>query len=1115
MEGTAVGIMFIMQALAIMTLSSAPAFGSSGPSAGEDGTIAPVHLRCEYLVNPLGIDVVRPRLSWVLEHRGPDLRGRVQTAYRILVADDPAVLDRDEGNLWDTGKVASDESIQIAYAGRPLRSGTLAYWKVRVWDNDGRSSPWSHPATWSMGLLDPSQWEAQWIGDPTPAPPVLPAHNGFHSDFASSPDVEKWIVIELDEPQPIDAVCLFPARPYDWREDVPGLMFPARFRVDVADTGDFAAFRTLVDRTESDVPNPGTEPLTLSFPSVSAHYVRLLVTKLRMRDEGHYAAALAEMQVLSAGRNVAAGGAVTAADSIETGPWARANLVDGDLTSHPASGFEPLPAPMLRKDFRIDDRDAGVARATIHVTALGLYELHINGRRVGDHILAPEWTDYHKRIQYQTYDVTDLLRRGDNTIGAVLGDGWYAGSIGLSWLVPGGPPRAIYGRQPVLRLRLNIELADGQRRTIASDETWRSTLDGPIRVGDLLDGEIYDARREMAGWDSPGFDDSAWTPVRIVEPIEARLVAQRNEPIRIVRELRPIAVTEPSPGVCIFDMGQNMVGWCRLTVRGEPGATVTLRHAEVLNPDGTIYTANLRGAAQTDQYTLRGGGSETFQPHFTYHGFRYVEVTGLAGPPSPDSLVGCVIRSGAPEVGRFECSSPLLNKLMSNIVWTQRANMHSSPTDCPQRDERLGWMGDILAFAQAACFNMDMSAFFSKWVPDVRDAQADDGRFPDFAPHPYDANLRFSGAPAWGDAGVFVPWFTYINYGDLRLIEEHYGSARRWVEYIRRNNPNLLWRNGRGNDYGDWLNADTLKLEDWPSSGAAIPKEVFATAFFAQSTTILARMAAVLGRDEEAERYALLAEDIRAAFNRAYVQPDGRIQGDTQAGYALALHFNLLPEDLRAPAARRMVERFAAYDGHISTGFHSTTPLMLELSRHGYNNEAYRLINKRTMPSWGYAIDHGATTIWERWDGYVEGRGFQDPGMNSFSHYAIGAVGEWMYRTIIGINPDPEAPAFKRIIIKPQPGGGLTWAEGSHRSIRGPIACRWRIDDDRITMEVEIPANTTALAFIPTTDANSVTEGGRPARQAPGVVLHAIEDGAAVYRIGSGRYHFEAVLTGP
>lgn len=904
----------------------------------------PTQLRCEYLAAPKGIDALQPRLSWVLTPRDEAARGLVQTAYQVLVADAPETLAKDAGNLWDSGKVAGNQTNQIVYAGQPLYARQVVYWKVRAWDSAGQPSAWSTPASWSMGLLQPADWgEAKWIGDATPAP----------------------------------------------------------------------------------------------------------------------------------------------------------------------EGYDPLPAPVLRKVFACDA--PAVKRATAYVTALGVYELWLNGRRVGDHLLAPEWTDYRQRVQYQTYDVTKQVQGGDNTVTALIGDGWYAGKIGLTMIVPGGPPRAIYGRQPALLLRLDIERSDGTTQTIVSDGTWESTLAGPVRVGDLLDGETYDAQRTAPGADPTRVADG-WQAVAVRTAPTAKLVAQPNEPIGVTGELTPVAITTPKPDIHIFDLGQNMVGWCRLTTQGPAGTTVTLRHGEMLNPDGTLYTTNLRGAAQTDRYTLRGAGTEVFEPHFTYHGFRYVEVTGLAEKPTLATLLGRAFHSAAPDVGTFECSAPLLNKLWQNIFWTQRDNLHSTPTDCPQRDERCGWMGDILAFAPTACSNMDMAAFYTKWLRDTRDAQATDGRFADFSPQPYDPNVRFSGVPAWGDAGVFVPWVAYVYYGDERALAEQFDAAARWIEYIHRQNPDLLWKQGRGNDYGDWLNADTLKLEGWPTKGAEMPKEVFATAFFARSTQIVADMARVLGKTEAAQKYEQLAGDIRKAFNAAYVQPDGQIAGDTQAGYALALQFGLLPEKLQAAATQRMVGCFERYDGQISTGFHSTAPLMLQLSARGQNDAAYRLVQNRKMPSWGYAIDQGATTIWERWDGYVAGRGFQDPGMNSFAHYALGSVGQWFYEVVLGICPDPNAPGFAHFVIHPRPGPGLTWAKGSYASIRGPIASEWRLDGKALTLTIAVPPNTTATVYVPAVDAERVTESGKPARETAGVKHLRYDDGAAVYDVGSGRYVFKAVL---
>lgn len=1097
-----------MKSVALLALFGLAPAMSAGPPVSLAGLGAPANLRCEYLENPLGIDQVQPRLSWeMVDSR----RGAAQTACQILASDDAARLAGDEGNLWDTGKVASSESIQIVYAGRPLRSRMRVYWKVRVWDSDGQPSPWSAPARWSMGLLTPEDWKAKWIGDPATPRPPRPPNNGYHSELTDNADAEKWIDIDLGQSFKLNQVILFPARPYNWTHDEPGFLFPVRFKILTSSNADFSEPTCVVDRTKEDVPNPKTEPQFYQFPPTEARYVRLLVTRLGERNPGEYGLALAEMTVDSGPFGVASGKSVKASDSLERPEWSARFLVDNDTTSHGFEQLESLPPPRLRKEFAIEG-DAAIKHAVVYATALGLYDLSINGQRVGDRRLAPEWTDYHKRVQYQTYDVTNLLKAGENAIGVQLADGWYAGRIGLTGVVPGGQPRAIYGRQPRLLLQLEITRADGAVERVVSDESWRLATDGPLRAADLLDGEFYTAQLETPGWDRPGFDESAWRTAGVVDEFTGELVAQTNEPIRVTRETAPISVTEAAPRVYVFDMGQNFAGWCRLKMRGKAGEMATLRHAEVLNPDGTIYTDNLRSAKATDRYTFRGDGVEVYEPRFTYHGFRYVELTGLSEAPTKDALTGCAVHSAAPEIGEFECSSPLLNKLWSNILWTQRSNMHSIPTDCPQRDERLGWTGDILAFSQTACFNMDMAAFLTKWVRDLRDAQTPDGRFPDFAPHPYDPARRFSGVPAWGDAGVFVPWSVYVNYGDTRMLEEHFDAARRWVDWIHAANPDLLWKNERHNDYGDWLNADTLKLAGWPQRGAEMPKETFATAFFARSTEIVAKMARVIGRADDADQYDALAARIRDAFKQAYVDADGRIAGDTQAGYAIALHFGLLPEQQRAAAAKRMVECFERYNGNISTGFHSTICLMNELTRNGYNEEAYRLITNRTMPSWGYAIDHGATTIWERWDGYVDGRGFQDPGMNSFAHYALGSVGEWMVRTIVGINPDPIAPAYKRFVLRPIPGGDLTWARGEYHSIHGRIACAWRIEGARITVDVTVPANTSAVLHVPTSSPVDITENGNPLADSAGVEVLETGSREIVCRLAAGKYRFSASL---
>lgn len=888
--------------------------------------------RCEYLIDPLAIDTRDPRLGWQVES---NTRGARQTAYQIIAATNTASLAANKGDLWDTGKVASNETIQIAYQGKPLQSRQRCFWKVRVWDQNGQASSWSERAQWAMGLMEPADWSAKWVGDKLPS-------------------------------------------------------------------------------------------------------------------------------------------------------------------------IDNVSATMLRREFKLSSRPT---RAIVYASALGVYELHINGKRVGDQLLAPEFTDYHTRTQYQAYDVTALLRPGANAIGAVLGDGWYAGGVGLAQMAL-KKKRNIYGDHPRFIAQLEVELVDGRKEQVVTDESWRTSREGPIRSSDILDGEAYDARREMAGWNSPAFDDKMWGAADVATSVRTTLVAQPNEPIRGSRELTPISVTEPKPRVFVFDLGQNMVGWCRFKAQGTPGTTVTIRHAEMLSEDGTIYTDNLRAARQTDTYTFRGVGVEIFEPHFTYHGFRYVEVTGLKSKPQFDTITGRVFHSSMNEVAGFVCSDPALEKLWRNILWTQRGNMLSIPTDCPQRDERLGWMGDIQIFVGTGIFNMDMAAFFTKWMRDVRDAQAEDGRFGDFSPHPFGKDRIFTGVPGWGDAGIVVPWRVWQHYGDKRMLSENLESGKRWVEFIRSNNPDLLWKKKRGNDYGDWLNSDTLKYEGFPNKGGQVSKEIFATMMFGFAADLVSRMAKVLGKDDEAMKHRQLFEDIKAAFNKAYVSEDGRIQGDTQAGYALALHFDLLPEKTRPLAVKHMLEGIDRYKGHMSTGFHSTYRMMLELTASGHNDVAYKLINNNTFPSWGYSIENGATTIWERWDGYVKGRGFQDKGMNSFNHYAIGAVGEWMYRVILGINNDDAYPAYEHFVIRPHPGGGLKWARGSYESIRGKIESRWSVAGGKLRLDVRIPANTTATVYVPSNDAG-VMEGLKPASAATGVKFLRMEEGAVVFLVQSGSYSFE------
>jgi alpha-L-rhamnosidase len=608
-------------------------------------------------------------------------------------------------------------------------------------------------------------------------------------------------------------------------------------------------------------------------------------------------------------------------------------------------------------------------------------------------------------------------------------------------------------------------------------------------------GESYDARREMPGWAEPGFDDSGWYGVEVEEIEGTNLVARPDEGIRVTEELETKTVTEPESGRYVFDLGRNMVGWVRLKVEGEAGTKVTLRHAEALKPDGTIYTTNLRSARATDHYMLGGEGEEVYEPRFTFHGFRYVEVTGYPGEPQPDAITGRVVHSATPPSGSFECSSSLVNKLQENIVWGQRGNFLSVPTDCPQRDERLGWMGDAQIFTRTASFNMDVAAFFEKWMTDVQDAQSPEGAFPDVAPLLRGSgliDLRW-GAPAWGDAGVIVPWTIYRTYDDTRIVERHYEAMARWMEYLHEANPALIRKNRMGNNYGDWLSP----------KGDHTPKHLLATAYWAYDAKLMAEMAEATGRYDDASEYRDLNERIKAAFEEAYVSPDGRIEGDTQTCYLLALHMDLLPEDLRSAAAEHLMRNIEREDWHLSTGFVGVGYLCPVLTEAGYTDVAYRLLTNETYPSWGYTIKNGATTIWERWDGWTEA-GFQSPNMNSFNHYSLGSVGEWLYRYVAGI--DLGTPGYGHILIRPRPGGSLTHASGEYDSVRGRISSSWKIEGDRFVLEALIPPNTTATVHVPSTD--DISEGGRPADEADGVEFLRTGEGETVLSVGSGRYEF-------
>jgi alpha-L-rhamnosidase len=754
------------------------------------------------------------------------------------------------------------------------------------------------------------------------------------------------------------------------------------------------------------------------------------------------------------------------------------------------------PCPLLRRAF--SSRNVPV-RARLYVSARGLYEMRINGERVGDAELAPGWTDYRYRVQYQTYDVTALITAGENVLAATLADGWWSGYVGFD---PRGPGRH-YGRFPQLVAQLHLDHPDGSPEVIGTDESWR-TEDGPIRHADLLMGECHDARRAIEGWDRAGFDDGSWRAARVADDDTARLVPSVDEPVRVLGELSPVAVTRVGPDVHIVDFGQNFAGRIRLTAAGlRSGQRIVVRHAEALDDDGGLYTANLRTAAATDTLIGGAGVEAVLEPRFTYHGFRYAEVTGL-GDLSPRDITGVVLHSDTPPAGTFDCSDPEIRRLHQNITWGRRSNFVSVPTDCPQRDERLGWLADAQVFLPTACLGADVAAFFAKWMRDVLDAQGPDGGFSNVAPRM--TGVPDEGAPGWADAGVLIPWHLYRTYGDERILTRSLDAMCAWVDFVHRHNPDLVWRHKVGPHFADWL-----------AIGRPTPREVVATAYFARSAELTARAAGAV-RDARAERYAALAREIRATFVARFAAPDGRIEGDTQTAYLLALAFELLPAHLAALAARRLGELVEEAGPGLTTGFLGVGLIAPVLDQWGRTDLVHALLRRTRRPSWLYPLRHGATTVWERWDGYTEESGFQAPAMNSFNHYALGSVGEWLYRGLAGLDQAPGSVAYRELVIRPRPFEDASWAEATYESARGTVAVRWRRDDDGFRLDVTVPPGATATVHVPAPDEAAVREGGHPAGESPGVEFVGIGPDAAggktlVYRVESGGYRFLARRT--
>ena len=1037
---------------------------------------APVHLRCEYLENPLGVDMASPHLSWQSDNTERNWR---QAAYEILVSSNHEGLRAGKADVWDSGKINSAESVGIAYAGPTLESRKRYYWKVRVWDAGGQVSESAEAAWWEMGLLRGADWKAKWIRWQNP------------EEDADRKDI-RWIWVKGQ-----DALAVVPNTTATFRATVnlsgepryAVLLLAARgnfvAKVNGHEVGTKKGWGTFDRRDISDQLVKGK------------NFIEVTLTAPESPRSGPNAGAQTVKAALAALVKITRPDGSTMrfptnehwkTNLEHTSRWQSAHVV-ADLTDQQLGDAGPLPQPAayLRRTLALSKN---VQSARLYVTALGSYRVFLNGKRVGDGVLTPDFTDYRKRVLYQAYDVTNLLANGKNVISALLGDGWYGS--GLTWV-------GMHFFPPPDRFLAQLELgyADGSHQTVVTDNSWKAAA-SPIVRSDIYGGELYDARLERSGWETLGFDDSTWKPAVISEPPSIAVSSQVTSPARVIATLESKHATPVANGAYIFDMGQNMVGWATLRVKGTTGTKVRMRFAEILNPDGTIYTANLRNADATDVYVLRGGDEETFAPHFTFHGFRYVEVTGYPGTPALNAITGEVVSSvGGDPVAKLSTSSDLVNQMWSIGIWGQRGNFLSIPTDCPQRDERLGWMGDAGVFWRTGSYNFDIAAFSQKFIQDIVDAQTSQGAFTNVSPNTLPIggetegtpawNEGMVGAPGWGDAGVIVPWTTWVQYGDKAIIEKNWDAMQRWMDFIQSRNPDFLRKNGVGPNYADWLAPDEHTNKD-----------LLATAYWALIGNQMSQMAHAVGKEAEAKRYDDVVQNIRAAFQKAYIKEDGEVGTGTQTSYVVALHTKMAPTALEPALVDKLIKDIEARNWHLSTGFLGTPFLLFTLADHGRADAAYRLLLNDTYPSWGYMLSKGATTWWERWNGDTG-----DPAMNSYNHYAFGSVIAWVYRYAAGIDTIPDAPGFKEIVVHPHLDVRMTSARAEYDSVYGKIVSDWKgTPAGPFSLKVTIPANTSAQVFLPAITGAHLTEGGNS------VDAHQ-EGGSYVVRVGAGSYRFE------
>jgi alpha-L-rhamnosidase len=1074
----------------IVFISYAPARIKGAQDSAKGNHMRIPQISCEGLSNPTGIDAPAPRLSWQMES---DARGEGQTGYEIVVASRPEILAADRGDLWNTGKVESDISVNIPYEGSPLESGKRYFWKVRVWDKKGTPSAWSGPGGWSMGLLSERDWKGKWIG-------LDGTDTAYHLTGTS------WIWYPEGAPEKAAPVGTRFFRQTATLPERPALT-KARFHI----TGDDEC-TLYVNGTE--VSRSGNLRVVVDVDIRERLHAGVNVFAASVRNTGGGPNPAGLIGVLEL-RYADGTGARFATDASwktsdrEFPGWELATFDDRAWMSARVigpAGIQPwgemygaedrrLPARWLRREF-----DAGkkVVRGTAYICGLGLSELYVNGEKAGDHVLSPALSQYPKRVYYVTHDVTASLRQGRNAVGVVLGNGrFFAPRLSEPTFTQS------FGF-PKLLLRLHIEFDDGTSSDVVSDESWKLTTAGPIRTNNEYDGEEYDARMELHGWAAPGYDDSGWENAGVVSAPGGALRSQMIDPIRVTGTLKPVSVTEPKPGMFIVDMGQNMVGWCRLHVNGSSGMQVSLRHAETLKADGTLYLDNIRSAKVTDVYTLKGGGAETYEPRFTYHGFRYVEVTGFPGRPGPETLEGRVVNDDVKSAGEFTCSHPLINRIYRNIVWGVRGNYRSMPTDCPQRDERQGWLGDRSAESRGETYLFGINALYAKWLQDMEDAQREDGSVSDVCPSYWPL---YNDNVTWPSSTVIIPGALFEQYADPDIIRRHYASMVKWIDHMCTFIAGGIITK---DSYGDWcVPPEDPKLIHSNDPMRKTAPGILATSYFYHDLRLMSRYAAMLGKSADEKRFDDLAALMLNGLNTSFFSSErGYYDNGSQTSCVLPLAFGMVPAGGREKVFAHLVRKITQEtNGHIGTGLVGGQWLSRVLSDNGRPDIVYGFATDTTYPGWGYMAAKGATTVWELWNGDSA-----DPAMNSGNHVMlVGDLVIWLYEYVAGIRPDPARPGFKHILMRPTPVGDLTHARGTHNSPYGRIVSEWKKGKDGFEWTIAVPVNSTATVFVPAQTPEEVTESGKAARSAGGVTFVREEPGHAVFEVGAGTYRFRSV----